>query len=145
LTIEYSVFIVTAQTSGLILASTKTSPYTADSYPLKNEESTMHNYPNTGHESPLLDAEDWNIVFQAYTEFPILAFILAQHLHGVKTLIEQGPKGATEAIGGIERAIECLMPHTNFRDAGRTIYMLAVTGTLSAEQEEKLREFGLLE
>ncbi len=105
----------------------------------------MHNNPNTDPESPPLDAEDWNIVFQAYTEFPILAFILAQHLNGVKTLIESGPQGSVEAIAGLDRAIESLMPHTNFRDAGRKVYLLAVAGTLSTEQEEKLRELGLLE
>ena len=53
----------------------------------------MHNNPNTDHESAPLDAEDWQIVFQVYAEYPILAFILAQHLNGVKTLIQSGPQG----------------------------------------------------
>lgn len=48
----------------------------------------MHNNPNTDPDGPPLDAEDWNIVFQAYSEFPVLAFILAQHLETVKELIE---------------------------------------------------------
>ena len=105
----------------------------------------MHNNPNTDSEGPPLDAEDWNIVFQAYSEFPVLAFILAQHLETVKELIEQGPEGRAEAIAGIDRAIECLMRHTQFRDAGRKVYLLAVTGNLSTKQEDKLRELGLLE
>ena len=34
---------VSSKTSGLAVAVTTTSPYTADSYPVKNEESTMPN------------------------------------------------------------------------------------------------------
>ncbi len=63
----------------------------------------------------------------------------------MKELIEQGPEGRVEAIAGIDRAIECLMRHTHFRDAGRKAYLLAVAGNLSAEQEDKLRELDLLE
>ena len=95
-------------------------------------------------ESPPLDAEDWNIVFQAYAEYPILAFILAQHLTTVKTLMQAGREGREEAVAGLDRAIESLMPHTEFRNAGRKVYFLAVAGTLSIEDEEKIRELGLL-
>jgi hypothetical protein len=95
-------------------------------------------------ESPPLDAEDWDIVFQAYAEFPILAFILAQHLDCVKALIQRGPEEGIDAIAGLNRAIECLMPHTHFRDAGRRVFLLAVAGDLSIEQEEAIRELGLL-
>jgi len=76
---------------------------------------------STDHESPPLDAEDWNIVFQAYSDYPILAFILAQHLHSIKELVQSSPENRTEAIAGLDRAIESLMPHTNFRDAGRKV------------------------
>ncbi|HXQ33044.1 MAG TPA: hypothetical protein VN843_03360 [Anaerolineales bacterium] len=105
----------------------------------------MHNNPNMDRESPPLDAEDWQIVFAAYADYPILAFILAQHLHSVRELIRGTPENIAEAIAGLDRAIEVLMPHTIFRDAGRKVYLLAVAGTLSTEQEDKLREIGLLE
>lgn len=106
----------------------------------------MHNNPSTDPESAPLDAEDWAIVFQPYSKFPDLAFILAQHLHGANKLVEQGQ--AAEAMAGIDRAIECLMPHTRFKnigDVGRKIYLQAVAGNLSPEQEDKLRELGLWE
>jgi hypothetical protein len=45
-----------------------------------------------------------------------LAFVLAQYLHGVTKMIEQGPRGTTEALAGLDRAIDCLMPHTRFAD-----------------------------
>ncbi len=60
----------------------------------------MHNNPNTDSESPPLDAEDWQIAFQPYLNFPDLAFVLAQHLHGVNKLIEQGSVGTAEAVAG---------------------------------------------
>ena len=59
--------------------------------------------------------------------------------------MELWPKGAAEAMAGIDRAIECLMPYTRFRHIGRKVYLLAVVGNLPTEQEDKLRELGLLE
>jgi hypothetical protein len=95
-------------------------------------------------ENPPLDSEDWEIVFQAYAEYPILAFILAQHLNGVKTYIQQGREGKREALAALDRAIERLMPHTEFRHAGLRVYLQAVAGTLSTDDEDKARELGLL-
>ena len=86
-------------------------------------------------ESPPLDPEDWQIVFAAYEEFPILALILGQHLECLKTFIQRGPEGQLEAVAALDRAIETLMPHTVFRDAGRNVYLLAVAGKLPVEQE----------
>lgn len=96
-------------------------------------------------EPPPLDAEDWNIVFEAYGEFPILAFILAQHLAHVRELIQLGREGRAEAIAGLHRAIDSLMSHTNFRDAGRKVYLLAVAGELTHEQEEMIEKLNLTE
>jgi hypothetical protein len=36
------------------------------------------------------------------------------------------------------------MPHTEFRNANRKVYLQAVAGTLSTDDEEKARELGLL-
>jgi hypothetical protein len=96
-------------------------------------------------EPPPLDAEDWDIVFEAYTEYPILAFILAQHLAHLKELIKGERRGRAEALAAIDRAIESLMPHTNFRDAGRKVYLLAVAGELTHEQEEMIEKLDLTE
>ena len=109
----------------------------------------MHNNPNTDQESPTLDHEDWQIAFQPYAEFPDLAFILAQHLHGVTKLIEQGARGTAEALAGLDRAIDALMPHTRFADSryreiARKFYLRAVAGNLSTEQEDELHKLGLL-
>lgn len=82
-------------------------------------------------ENPPLDSEDWEIAFQAYAEYPILAFILAQHFNYLKELIERGR--GSEAVTAIDRAVDGLMPRTDFRDAGRTVYRLAVTGNLKPD------------
>ena len=82
--------------------------------------------------------------------FQNLAFVLAQHLHSVTKLIEQGRLGAAEALDGLDRAIECLMPHTRFSDSryreiAHKFYLRAVAGKLSTEQEDELHKLGLLE
>ena len=110
----------------------------------------MHDNRTTDSESPPLDHEDWRVAFQPYATFPDLAFILAQHLHSVIKLIEQGARGAAEALAGLDRAIDCLMPHTRFSDSryreiARKFYLRAVAGNLSTEQEDELRKLGLLE
>ena len=110
----------------------------------------MQNNRTTDSESPPLDCEDWRIAFQPYENFPELAFVLAQHLHSVTKLIELGRLGAAEALAGLDRAIECLMPHTRFADSryreiARKFYLQAVAGNLSTEQEDELRKLGLLE
>ncbi len=111
----------------------------------------MPDNANTDHESEHpLDCEDWRIAFKPYSTFPDLAFILAQHLHGVTKLIEQGRLGASDALAALDRAIEALMPHTRFadtryREIARKFYQRAVAGKLTLEQEDELRKFGLLE
>jgi hypothetical protein len=88
-------------------------------------------------ESPPLDAEDWQIVFRAYAEYPMLAFILAQHFDCLKGLIQGGPQRVIEAIASLDLAIESLKPHTKFRDADWETYHLAVTGNLSPKDDKE--------
>jgi hypothetical protein len=82
-----------------------------------------------------LDYEDWQIVFEVYEGYPILAFILAQHLDFVKVLIQHSAEGRESAIDGLDRAIEVLRPFTPLGDAERRIYLSAVAGTLTPERE----------
>ena len=79
-------------------------------------------------ESPPLDSEDWEVTFQAYAEYPILTFILAQHFDYLKGLIQSGPHGTIAGVAALDHAIDALMPHTEFKDA--ETYRLAVTGNL---------------
>lgn len=88
----------------------------------------------------MLDDEDFDIAFAAYEGSPVLAFILAQHLDCLRVLIQRGPQGALDAITAIDRAIDRLKPHTNFRDVDRATYHLAVTGQLKPEHEDTIRQ-----
>lgn len=94
---------------------------------------------NLEGEIPITDAEDWQIVFRVYAEYPILAFILAQHFQCVKDLIQGGPQGAIQAVAIVDQAIDNLMPHTNFREVDRNTYRLAVAGKLKPEHDETIR------
>jgi hypothetical protein len=96
----------------------------------------MPDDPNTDNpsETPYPDSEDWQVVFQAYATFPILAFILAQHFECLKGLIQGGPQRVIEAIATLDLAIDTLMPHTKFKDATRNTYRLAVTGNLKPQE-----------
>ena len=57
------------------------------------------------NESPILDAVDFDVVFTVYTDQPVKAFILAQHLDHLKALVESGPQGALLAIVVIDLII----------------------------------------
>jgi hypothetical protein len=97
----------------------------------------MQDDPNTENpsEHPYPDSEDWQVAFQAYAAFPVLAFILAQHFEFLKELIQRGPQGALEAVATLDLAIAALQPHTKFRNAGSETYRLAVTGKLSPKDD----------
>lgn len=75
-----------------------------------------------------LDSEDWEIVFRVYAGSPVLALILAQHFDYLKGLVQRGPQGTIEGVAALDRAIDSLMHHAEFRDAEQ--YRLAVTGDL---------------
>jgi hypothetical protein len=97
----------------------------------------MPDNPNTDNpsETPYPDSEDWQVVFQAYATFPVLAFILAQYFDCLKGLVQRGPQGALEAVATFDLAIAALQPHTKYRDADRDTYHLAVTGKLSPKDD----------
>ena len=92
---------------------------------------------------PPLDCEDWQIVFKVYSEHPLLAFVLAQHLIGLKEMIEGGPEQTAQSTAAIDRAVDVLYRHTHFQAACHKFYRLAVEGKLTIEQEKLLNELGV--
>jgi hypothetical protein len=68
----------------------------------------MLDNPNTEH--ALLDSEDWQIVFEPYAQFPILALVLAQHLTALQDLAQNDAAKATAAIN---RAVDELFDTVN--------------------------------
>jgi hypothetical protein len=75
---------------------------------------------------------------------------LARLLMQIRKPLQRGRKGRVEAIAAIELAIAGidlaileLYLHTNFDSASRNLFHRAIAGTLSFDQQEKLRELGV--
>jgi hypothetical protein len=54
-----------------------------------------------------------------------------------------GKKGISDAIAGLDLAIEGLFPHTDFHKMGHKFYHRTIGGALKPEQEERLRKLGV--
>jgi len=97
--------------------------------------------PENDSESPPLDHEDWQIAFEPYAGHPLAALSLAFHLTEVKRLIHALEKH--EALAAIDRAVDSLYEHSEFRSASRELFSTAIEGKLPTEKEELLRQLGV--
>jgi hypothetical protein len=71
---------------------TLANPTQPNPFPVKKEDSTMPDNPIT--ENAPLDAEDWQIAFEPYAQFPILALVLAQHLTALQDYVQSDAEKA---------------------------------------------------
>lgn len=103
----------------------------------------MQDNPSTDsdYESPYLDDEDWQIAFGPYAGSPQAALTLGFHLTELKRLIDGLKK--QQALDAIERAIDCLYEHSDFRSVSRELFSEAIEGRLTTDKEEVLRHLGL--
>lgn len=88
----------------------------------------------------LLDAEDWQIVFEPYTQFPILALVLAQHLTAIQDLAQSDAEKATAAIN---RAVDELYEHSQFRSVSLELFRVTVQGRLPVDVENVINALGI--
>ena len=95
---------------------------------------------NRSTENAPLDAEDWQIVFEPYEGHPILALALAQHLTALQDYVQRNPAMATAAIN---RAVESLYEHSQFRSVGLQLFRATVQGTLAVELENLINRLGI--
>ena len=96
---------------------------------------------NTSAEISYLDDEDWQIAFEPYEGKPQAALTLGFHLTELKRQINGLKK--QQALAAIERAIDCLYEHSDFRSVGREMFLTAIAGELTTDQEEVLRHLGV--
>lgn len=96
---------------------------------------------NTDIEISYPDDEDWQIAFQPYEGNPRAALTLGFHLAELKRLTDGLKKH--EAITAIDRAIDCLYEHSDFRSAGRELFLTAIEGKLTTDKEELIRHLGI--
>jgi hypothetical protein len=103
----------------------------------------MPDNPNTdsGNESPSLDEEDWQIAFAPYEGRPHDVLSLAFHLAELRRLVDGLKKH--EAIAVIDRAIDCLFEHSDFRSVSRDLFWTAIEGKLTIDKEELIRHLGI--
>lgn len=98
----------------------------------------MRDNPNT--DNAPLDAEDWQIVFEPYAQFPILALVLAQHLTALQDLAQSDPEKATAAIN---RAVDELYEHSQFRSLSLELFRATVQGRLPIDVEGVINALGI--
>lgn len=87
-----------------------------------------------------LDAEDWQIVFEPYAQFPILALVLAQHLTALQDLAQSDPERLTAAIN---RAVDELYEHSQFRSVSLELFRATVQGRLPVNVENVIDALGI--
>lgn len=91
-------------------------------------------------ENARLDAEDWQIAFEPYAQYPILALVLAQHLTALKDYVQRDAEKATAAIN---RALDELYEHTQFRSVSLQLFRATVQGRLPADVENVINALGI--
>jgi hypothetical protein len=96
---------------------------------------------NRNIENAPLDCEDWEIVFAPYVEHPRLALALAQHLTALQDYIQTD--ATTVAIAAINRAVEELYEHSDFRSVSLELFRATVQGRLSVEIESLINQLGI--
>ena len=96
--------------------------------------------PNTTVVSPPLDCEDWQIAFAPYLNHPFLALALAQHLSLLQDFVQSDAGKATAAIN---RAVEALYEHSEFRAVALELFRATVQGRLTVEVEKLVHQLGI--
>src|SRR5690348_832369 len=96
---------------------------------------------NRNIENAPLDLEDWQIVFAPYVEHPRLALALAQHLMALQDYIQTD--AITVATAAINRAVEELYEHSDFRSVSLELFRATVQGRLSVEVENLINQLGI--
>ena len=95
---------------------------------------------NRNTENAPLDAEDWQIAFEPYVKHPILALVLAHHLSALQDYLQSDAVGATAAIN---RAVDSLYEHSEFRSVSLELFRATVQGRMTAEVENLVNQLGI--
>ena len=101
----------------------------------------MPNDVNTDAVISYLDDEDWQIAFEPFEGHPQAALTLGFHLTELKRQIDGFKKH--DALAAVERAIDCLYEHSDFRRVSRELFLTAISGELTTDKEEVLRHLGV--
>ena len=95
---------------------------------------------NRNIENAPLDVEDWQIAFEPYVNDPISALTLAQHLTALQDYVQSD---AVQATAAINRAVESLYEHSEFRSVSLELFRATVQGRLTVEVETLIHQLGI--
>ena len=95
---------------------------------------------NRNTENAPLDCEDWQIAFQPYVKYPFLALALAQHLTALQDYVQSDAGKATAAIN---RAVDALYEHSEFRSVSLELFRASVQGRMTVEVENLINQLGI--
>jgi len=79
-------------------------------------------------------------VFEPYAQFPILALVLAQHLTALQDLAQSDAGKTTAAIN---RAVDELYEHSQFRSVSFELFRATVQGRLAVDAESIINALGI--
>ncbi|HKR13529.1 MAG TPA: hypothetical protein VJT15_15800 [Pyrinomonadaceae bacterium] len=103
----------------------------------------MPDHPSTDNRENPLDADDWDVAFEPFADHPYAALNLAYHLATLKQLLSGKIADIPEAIAAIDRAIDRLYEHSEFRNAGHSLFRQTVEGALTAKAEKVVHKLGI--
>ena len=95
---------------------------------------------NRNTENAPLDVEDWQIAFEPYVNDPLSALTLAQHLTVLQDYVQSD---AVQATAAINRAVESLYEHSEFRSVSLELFRATVQGRLTVEVETLIHQLGI--
>ena len=103
----------------------------------------MHNNPNTGHENPSIDAEDWEIALEPYFAHPDAALGLARLFAAMRAYLKSTPPDVPQALDALTFAIEALYQHTQFQSGSYELYETVIEGRASKTHETLAESLGV--
>lgn len=103
----------------------------------------MSDNRNKESENPPLDAESWELAFEAYKGRTDAALNMGYNLVVLLSYLKFEPLLIDEAIEGLETAIVVLYQHTQFNQVCHEMYRKVIGGELTREEEEVLKKLGL--
>jgi hypothetical protein len=124
--------------------STLADPYTAESFPVKKEDSTMPNHRTTEeNESPQFEADDWEVCLEPYEGHHHEAIGLACRFIMLREYLDSKRPKITKALAAIDAAIEELYTHTDFPKGSYALYRTRIEGEATLDDERLIESLGI--
>jgi hypothetical protein len=130
--------------------STLTSPYTANSYPVKRKELTMQDDPTTDNTEttddltprPAVERDEWELAFEPL-EGEYAAIRMGFNITLLKRHLDTQLFRNRPVMEALNLAMEVLFPYTPFHSASFDLFIKFMEGKLTFQEEEMLKALGV--